>query len=66
MPMQNLVSVSYTHLDVYKRQAQPGYVRTLKQCLYVDKAGKMQEMELVVEFIRGYISAVSYTHLSKT
>ena len=36
--------------------AQPGYVRTLKQCLYVDKTGKMQEMELVVEFIRGYIS----------
>jgi len=34
---------------------QPGYTRTLKQCLYVDKIGKMQEMELVVEFIRGYI-----------
>ena len=34
---------------------QPGYTRTLKQCLYVDKTGKMQEMELVVEFIRGYI-----------
>ena len=34
---------------------QPGYTRTLKQCLFVDKTGKMQEMELVVEFIRGYI-----------
>ena len=34
---------------------QPGYVRTLKQCLFVDKTGKMLEMELVVEFIRGYI-----------
>lgn len=34
---------------------QPGYTRTLKQCLYVDKTGKMQEMELVVEFIRTYI-----------
>ena len=34
---------------------QPGYTRTLKQCLYIDKMGKMQEMELVVEFIRGYI-----------
>ena len=34
---------------------QPGYTRTLKQCLYIDKTGKMQEMELVVEFIRGYI-----------
>ena len=34
---------------------QPGYTRTLKQCLYIDKTGKMQEMELVVEFVRGYI-----------
>ena len=34
---------------------QPGYTRTLKQCLYIDKTGKMQEMELVVEFVREYI-----------
>ena len=34
---------------------QPGYTRTFKQCLFVDKTGKMQEMELVVEFFRGYI-----------
>ena len=34
---------------------QPGYTRTLKQCLFVDKTGKMQEMELVVDFIRGFI-----------
>ena len=34
---------------------QPGYTRTLKQCLFVDKTGKMQEMELVVEFVRSYI-----------
>ena len=39
---------------------QPGYTRTLKQCLYVDKIGKMQEMELVVEFIRGYIIEDEY------
>ncbi len=34
---------------------QPGYVRTLKQCLYIDQTGKMQEIELVVEFVRAYI-----------
>ena len=34
---------------------QPGYNRTLKQCLYVDKAGKMTEMELVVECINSFI-----------
>ena len=31
---------------------QPGYVRTLKQCIYVDNQGKMQEMELVVNYLR--------------
>ena len=34
---------------------QPGYTRTFRQCLYIDKTGKMQEMELVVEFVRTYI-----------
>ncbi len=34
---------------------QPGYTRTFRQCLFIDKTGKMQEMELVVEFVRTYI-----------
>ena len=34
---------------------EPGYVRTLKQCLFVDQSGKMQEMELVVDFVNQYI-----------
>ncbi len=42
-------------LNLESQIVQPGYVRTFKQCLFVDKTGKMQEMELVVEFIRGYI-----------
>lgn len=33
---------------------QPGYNRTLKQLLYVDKTGKMQEMETVVDFVSKY------------
>lgn len=51
-----LTKFNTPELNLESTIAQPGYVRTLKQCLYVDKAGKMQEMELVVEFIRGYIS----------
>ncbi len=51
-----LTKFNTTELNLESTIAQPGYVRTLKQCLYVDKTGKMQEMELVVEFIRGYIS----------
>lgn len=51
-----LTKFNTSELNLESTIAQPGYVRTLKQCLYVDKSGKMQEMELVVEFIRGYIS----------
>ena len=34
---------------------EPGYVRTLKQCLFVDQSGKMQEMELVVDLVNQFI-----------
>ena len=34
---------------------QPGYERTLKQCLYVDNTGKMQEMELVVNEVSKFV-----------
>ena len=42
-------------LNLESQIVQPGYTRTLKQCMYIDKTGKIQEIELVVEFIRGYI-----------
>ena len=50
-----LTKFNTAELNLESQIIQPGYVRTLKQCLFVDKTGKMQEMELVVEFIRGYI-----------
>jgi len=50
-----LTKFNTVDLNLQSQIVQPGYVRTLKQCLFVDKTGKMQEMELVVEFIRGYI-----------
>lgn len=42
-------------LNLESQITQPGYVRTLRQCLYIDKTGKMQEMELVVDFISTFI-----------
>lgn len=42
-------------LNLESQIVQPGYTRTFKQCLYIDQTGKMQEMELVVEFVRAYI-----------
>lgn len=50
-----LTKFNTSDLNLNSQIVQPGYVRTLKQCLFIDKTGKMQEMELVVEFIRGYI-----------
>lgn len=35
--------------------SQPGYNRTLKQCIYVDTSGKIQDIDVVVEFIRKFI-----------
>ena len=50
-----LTKFNTPELNLESQIVQPGYVRTLKQCLFVDQTGKMQEMELVVEFISGYI-----------
>lgn len=50
-----LTKFNTSELSLNSLIVQPGYTRTLKQCLYIDKTGKMQEMELVVEFIRSFI-----------
>ncbi len=42
-------------LNLSSEIRQPGYIRTLKQCIYVDNSGKMQEMELVVNFIQTFV-----------
>ncbi len=42
-------------LSLEAKIIQPGYTRTFKQCLYIDKTGKMMEMELVVNFVKQFI-----------
>ena len=34
---------------------QPGYTRTLKQCLLVDASGKIREMELLMNFMNSFL-----------
>lgn len=34
---------------------QPGYVRTLKQCLIIDSSGKIREMELITKFMQSFL-----------
>ena len=42
-------------LSLDAKIVQPGYTRTFKQCLYIDKTGKLMEMELVVNFVKTFI-----------
>lgn len=50
-----LTKFNTSQLNLESEIVQPGYVRTLKQCLFIDKTGKFQEIELVTEFIRSFI-----------
>ena len=34
---------------------QPGYVRSLKQCLLIDASGKIREIELITKFIQSFV-----------
>lgn len=34
---------------------QPGYERTLKQCLVIDASGKIREMELITKFVTNFL-----------
>ena len=50
-----LTKFNTTQLNLDSKISQPGYIRTLNQCLFIDKTGKLQEMELVVDFISSFI-----------
>lgn len=50
-----LTNYNTDDLNLETQIIQPGYIRTLKQCLYVDNSGKMAEMELVVNAIHEFI-----------
>lgn len=39
---------------------QPGYTRTLKQCLNVDSSGKMGALQFVIEFLNGFITTETF------
>ncbi len=52
-----VLSTFYTsELNSESKIIQPGYIRTLKQCLIVDSSGKINEMELVGNFIKTFIN----------
>lgn len=42
-------------LNLESQIYQPGYVRTLKQCLIIDASGKIREMELITKFMQSFL-----------
>ncbi len=50
-----LTKFNTNELNLNSKISEPGYIRTLKQCLFIDKTGKIQEMELVVNYINTFI-----------
>ena len=50
-----LTSFATPTLNASTQVVVPGWTRTLKQCLQLDKEGKISEMQLVSEFISRYI-----------
>lgn len=52
----SVLSAYYTkELNLDTQIVQPGYTRTLRQCLIIDATGKLREMELIMNFIQGFI-----------
>lgn len=50
-----LTSFKTKDLNLDTKLVQPGYIRTLRQCLLIDKDGKLHEIQLVTEFISKFI-----------
>ena len=51
-----LTSFNTPDLNLESQIVQPGYVRTLRQCMIIDKEGKINEIQLVSEFIKKFIN----------
>ena len=45
-----------TDLNLETEIFQPGYTRSLKQCLLIDETGKIREMELLTNFMQSFLS----------
>ena len=50
-----LSTFNTSELNVDTKIVQPGYTRTLKQCLIIDSSGKINEIGLVMDFIKTFI-----------
>lgn len=49
-----LTTFNTSELNLESKVTVPGWTRTLRQCLIIDKDGKIQEMNLVGEFLKSF------------
>ena len=47
-------------LNLESQIVQPGYTRTLKQCLNIDSNGKMGALQFVIEFLNGFTTMETF------
>ncbi len=52
-----LTTFNTADLNLNSEIAQPGYVRTLMQCLNIDASGKINTIQLVTEFLESFIDS---------
>jgi hypothetical protein len=50
-----LTSFNTKDLSLETKLVQPGYVRTLRQCLIIDRDGKLHEIQLITEFLSQFV-----------
>lgn len=50
-----LTNFNTTSLNLNSIISQPGYNRTLKQCIYVDQSGKIQDIDVVIDFVNAFV-----------
>jgi len=50
-----LTRYNTSELSLETKIVQPGYIRTLKQCFNIDDSGKIHEIQLISEFLQGFL-----------
>ena len=53
--MAVLTNFHTEELNLDTQIIEPGYTRTLKQCLFIDQTGKMQDVEIVIGLLRKFM-----------
>ncbi len=51
-----LTSFNTANINLESEIVQPGYIRTIRQCLKIDESGKINAIHLVIEYLENFIN----------